>query len=179
LCKINVSTFCNPSSLVIFYVTMALPCMGRRCQIDVIVSRSRRTPSTSTMGEQFHHRICHVAQPEASGNVCQDTPFSVGGTKLRLCFGSHTFPHPTSARRSVQLVSSLNLTTFMDPSGLTPGREYELHRVYPNLKDPIGLTFTPTTIIASWFTASVSLEFERHPTIFKFSNCYHKTARDY
>jgi hypothetical protein len=50
--------------------------------------------------------------------------------------------------------------------------------VYLRAHGLIGLTFTLTTIFASWYTASKTFEVEKHDTSLEFKKYYHETVRD-
>jgi hypothetical protein len=51
--------------------------------------------------------------------------------------------------------------------------------LHPPIEDPVGLAFTPSTVIASWYNPSGSIEVMKEPITPTFKTKYQKTLHDY
>jgi hypothetical protein len=67
----------------------------------------------------------------------------------------------------------------LDPSDLRNEGELEIFRVHPKVQDPIGVTFTPTTVITSWFDDSNKFEYLTRPASPEFKRYYDTTVTNY
>jgi hypothetical protein len=67
----------------------------------------------------------------------------------------------------------------LNPSDGRSASEIEMMRVYPKVQDPIAVTFTPTTVIASWFNDSNNFQHLTRPANSEFKSYYKSTVENY
>jgi hypothetical protein len=66
----------------------------------------------------------------------------------------------------------------LDPSDYRNEAELEMSRVHPKVQDPIGVTFTPTAVIAYWFNDANELEYLTQPASPKVRGLYEITIEN-
>jgi hypothetical protein len=67
----------------------------------------------------------------------------------------------------------------LDPSDHRNEAELERLRPHPKVQDPVAITFTPTTVIASWFNESNEFEYLTQPASPEFQSHYKITVDNY